>query len=173
MLWFDALWNCLSVLRRSCGKAVVVIWCSLKLSFSQWPQGTVTCFVVIWCSLKLSFSSHHRASGRQCVVIWCSLKLSFSMPSCHHAIMRLWFDALWNCLSVSVGQYSSSRVLWFDALWNCLSVTVVDENMLDRCDLMLFEIVFQWRIWPVVTDGVVIWCSLKLSFSWWVDGGWR
>ena len=99
----------------------VVIWCSLKLVFSERPAEVVNVEVVIWCSLKLVFSR------------WGS--------SCRR--WRLWFDALWNWFSVPSRESVKSARLWFDALWNWFSVTWGRVRRWRCCDLMLFEIGFQ------------------------------
>ena len=100
-LWFDALWNCLSVARR------------------LQPQLERLWFDALWNCLSVAAALHGRRS-------------------------ELWFDALWNCLSVRPWAGFLPAALWFDALWNCLSVEPPISTTWLSCDLMLFEIVFQF-----------------------------
>ena len=77
----------------------------------------------------------------------------------------LWFDALWNWFSVVVEGGGTAVWLWFDALWNWFSVWKKQQKTSTCCDLMLFEIGFQWSLTIGTALYVVIWCSLKLVFS--------
>ena len=142
-LWFDALWNCLSVGRRN-----------TRTANRLWFDALWNCLSVVvrrvWsrhrCDLMLFeivFQLVSLLKVVRLVVIWCSLKLSFSVVVTLPTTLKLWFDALWNCLSVCGGNQ-----------WIPLG-----------CDLMLFEIVFQWNDRTNHRLRVVIWCSLKLSFS--------
>ena len=158
-LWFDALWNCFSVfltsvfIPRRCDLMLfeivfqsrrfgawsrrVVIWCSLKLFFSLNWLDRANAVVVIWCSLKLFFSETAETRNTVQVVIWCSLKLFFSTK----------------------GTGTVQEALWFDALWNCFSVSMQHRHHEQSCDLMLFEIVFQY---PVYGRGDLACCDLML-----------
>ena len=99
--------------------------------------------VVIWCTLTMSFSSVLPSPTTGAVVIWCTLTMSFSREL--FAEMRV--------------------VLWFDALWQCLSVHINFHHSMVCCDLMHFDNVFQSAFLKELKLEVVIWCTLTMSFS--------
>ena len=127
----------------SWGAAVVVIWCSLRMSFSTICRAF--CRFLLWFDALwecLSVRKDYQVMDKK-VVIWCSLRMSFSK-----GLIKLW----------------TSR-LWFDALWECLSVSCAAVPRSGGCDLMLFENVFQCEGVARSEGAVVIWCSLRMSFS--------
>ena len=121
-LWFDAIWLCLSVpprrtsssrgcdlmlfdyvfqLCRSTRRAMKC--CDLMLFdyvFQSPPKIVLRSFVVIWCYLTMSFSNASDFPICELVVIWCYLTMSFSETSFRVVLCKLWFDAIWLCLSV-------------------------------------------------------------------------
>ena len=99
------------------------------------------------------------------VVIWCSLKLVFSGETERYTQAELWFDALWNWFSVGRWRRKSG---------DCCDLMLFEIGFQYRakfmilqlsCDLMLFEIGFQLTEHRENQEPVVIWCSLKLVFS--------
>ena len=140
---------------------LIVIWCSLTISFSSLTWCDYSATVVIWCSLTMSFSRRCCPTSRGRVVIWCSLTMSFS--------------------HIGAGRFEGG--LWFDALWQCLSVLSMAERSRASCDLMLFDNVFQCKAQSDARAIVVIWCSLTMSFSYgdrstseyrlWFDALWQ
>ena len=143
VLWFDALWQCLSV-KRDESKS----WASL------WFDALWQCLSVRplkhrakWCCDLMHFDNVFQfaelAGETKKVVIWCTLTMSFSSYYDMQYHPMLWFDALWQCLSVGSVKRSATEPLWFDALWQCLSVESRNGEAENGCDLMHFDNVFQ------------------------------
>ena len=143
----------------------VVIWCTLTMSFSSTApphQGKVLWFDALWQCLSVREPSGSAGDWLWFDALWQCL--SVMRPACAQS-KRLWFDALWQCLSVAMGVVAPSALLWFDALWQCLSVNVVGQGFALSCDLMHFDYVFQYVDGLAKHLGVVIWCTLTMSFS--------
>ena len=143
-LWFDALWQCLSVNQ-------VHQWQPLQLWFDA-----------LWQCLSVERLWRRRYERLWFDALWQCLSVTRDEKGVQ---IKLWFDALWQCLSVYC--YNQNHIFCCDLMlfdnvfqWNSWTSWWVNS-----CDLMLFDNVFQFNRLAISNRRVVIWCSLTMSFS--------